>query len=79
MSKSDELIEEAKARRVLPSPAKRPSIRERANLTQLEVAEALNTDACCISHYERGTREPRGDMRRAYGALLDRLRREVLS
>ena len=62
---------------MLPPPEERRSIREQSNLTQREFADALNTDPSCISHYEHGRREPRGDMRRAYGALLDRLQREV--
>jgi transcriptional regulator with XRE-family HTH domain len=75
----EDLILEAAGRRLLPPPEQRRRIREQANLTQCEVAGVLGTDASCISHYERGTREPRGEMRKAYGALLDRLRREVLS
>lgn len=75
----DSLIRKARAQRLLPVPERRLAIRREAGLTQQDIASALNIESSAISRYESGQREPRGEVRRAYAELLDRLQREVIA
>jgi transcriptional regulator with XRE-family HTH domain len=73
----DELLAAAQHRRLLPEPAVRRLLRERAGITQEEVAQVLGVDRASVSRYEAGIRDPRGDARKTYIELLDRLAVEM--
>lgn len=79
MAAVDELIDRARQRRQVADPARRREIRERAGLTQAEIAAAVDVDDATISRWESGDRSPRGETGDRYVALLRRLEREVLS
>jgi HTH-type transcriptional regulator/antitoxin MqsA len=66
-------IGEAQARRSLPEPALRRLVRERAGLTQQDVALAIGVSRPTVSRYEAGQRTPRRDHLHDYLTLLDRL------
>jgi len=74
----DDLITRAKARRSLPEPAIRKLIRERAGLSQSEIAAALGVQPSAVSRWEAGLRCPRGKAGIEYMELISRLGREVL-
>lgn len=69
----DHLLTEAHRRRSLPPPAVRRLLRERAGLTQREVASVLDIGRPAVTRYESGARNPRGRTRLAYVELLERL------
>jgi DNA-binding transcriptional regulator YiaG len=69
----------ARERRRPPPPAARRMIRERAGLTQGDIAGALGVTREAVSHWKRGARAPRPAVAGAYVAVLDRLAREWLS
>jgi DNA-binding transcriptional regulator YiaG len=48
-------------------------IRERARLSQPEIAQAIGTSATAVSQWEAGRRLPRGPAALRYAALLDEL------
>lgn len=52
-------------------------LRERAGLSQHEVAKLVSVSAPTLSRWEGGLRQPAGDNLVAYAALLDRLTQEV--
>lgn len=57
-------------------------IRERARLSQQEVADALRVHWTTVAHWEAGRRVPRGDVAARYAELLwqlDKMTREVAS
>jgi transcriptional regulator with XRE-family HTH domain len=73
----DEVLALAKLRRQLPPPSVRRSIREAAELSQLDVARGLGVTPTSVSRYEAGQREPRDPVLLArYVELLRRLMRE---
>jgi DNA-binding transcriptional regulator YiaG len=74
----DELLVTARQRRELPDPPLRRFIRERALLTQAEVAETLGVTDSAVCRWEAGRRTPRGVMKARYAELLGRLSSEVL-
>jgi predicted transcriptional regulator len=67
------IIRKACVRSSLPKPALRRSIRERAGLSQAEIAKVLGFDHSELSRYESGKRKIRGARLEAYASLLDRL------
>jgi transcriptional regulator with XRE-family HTH domain len=70
----DQLLADARRSRQLPEPALRRLLRERAGLSQQQVADALGVSRPAVTRWENGIREPRGTTRRlAYLSLLDRL------
>jgi transcriptional regulator with XRE-family HTH domain len=73
----DELIElDAEilaSRRRLPPPPARRDLRERAGLTQAQVASMLQVGRSAVTRWELGTRNPRGELAARYGDLLVRL------
>ena len=73
MSSIDALLARSRDRRRLPEPAIRKHIRERAQLSQADVAAALGVDRATVSRYESGSRQPRGAHLDAYLQVLDRL------
>lgn len=68
----DQLVYDACARVSLPSPPERKAIRERAGLTQDQIARALATHAAVVSRWELGA-TPRGERCVIYARLLARL------
>jgi DNA-binding transcriptional regulator YiaG len=68
-------VAKALAKRGLPPPAERRRIRERSELSQGDIADALGVDWSAVSRWEAGLREPAGRNLRAYADLLDRLAR----
>lgn len=79
MTRSDleTALERGRARRRVPPPAVRRLLRERAGLTQSELARALGTTRPTVTRYETGTRTPRGETLLRYLDLLDRLAAEA--
>jgi transcriptional regulator with XRE-family HTH domain len=65
------LIEEARLAISLPDPAARMAIRRRALVSRERMADELGCHA--IARWERGTRNPHGDLRLRYARLLKRL------
>jgi transcriptional regulator with XRE-family HTH domain len=72
----EQLLTEARRRRSLPPAAIRRHLRERAGLSQAEVATVLGVLRPTVTRYESGQREPRGSVRLAYVDLLERLAAE---
>lgn len=75
----DNLIATSRLRRSLPDPPMRRYLRERAGLSQAEVAAVVGVTEGAVSRWESGQRTPRRALNVRYAELLDRLRREVLS
>ena len=64
----------AEQRRRLPSPEKRREIRERAGVTQLDVARAVSVSRAAVSLWEKGARTPKaGGSLKRYLDVLDQL------
>lgn len=74
----EHLLAEARIRKSLPEPEIRRLLRERAGLTQDEVARVLGVNRVAVTRYEGGTRSPRGRLRVEYAQLLERLAQEVI-
>lgn len=62
---AEQIRSRLQVRRDLPEPAERRELREKAGLSQQELADVIGTTRQAVSHYEAGLRTPRG-------ALLDR-------
>ena len=73
MDPIENLIAEARRRNSLPPAALRRLLRQRAGLTQAELAQALGVERSAVTRYETGAREPRGAIRLAYIKALERL------
>jgi transcriptional regulator with XRE-family HTH domain len=67
-------IEQARIRRQLPPPAARRQLRERAGLSQRDIAQALGVTREAVALWELGARTPRPSTAGKYLVLLDRLR-----
>ncbi|MFD9360094.1 helix-turn-helix transcriptional regulator, partial [Streptomyces sp. NPDC060031] len=57
----------------LPAPKERRRLREAADLTHEEIAEAVGVTATTVRSWESGRTDPRGRTREAYAELLSRL------
>ncbi|MFG2979244.1 telomere-associated protein Tap [Streptomyces sp. NPDC048331] len=55
----------------MPAPAERARLREAAGITQVRLAQALQTTTQSIKNWESGRSEPRPPRRQAYQRLLD--------
>ncbi|MGY4966596.1 telomere-associated protein Tap [Streptomyces sp. 900105245] len=55
----------------MPPPAERARLREAAGITQVRLAQALQTTTQSIKNWEAGRSEPRPPRRQAYQRLLD--------
>ncbi len=73
MALLDQLLKAERQRRALPPPAVRRAIRERAGLSQGDLARVLRLDRASISRYETGARTPQRSFVARYLAVLDRL------
>ena len=73
----DTVIAKIKSKQAFPPPAVRRNLRERAGLTQHDVAGVLGIDRASVARYESGIREPRGEILRRYAEVLDRLTLEL--
>lgn len=69
------LIDEARARRELPSPALARAIREAAGVSQEAIARELNVTRMTICRWESGAFKPSGARLIAYSSLLRELQR----
>jgi transcriptional regulator with XRE-family HTH domain len=67
------LIERVRAANRLPPPALGREIRIAARATQQQLADELGVHVVTIARWESGAREPRGEMRARYAALLEAL------
>jgi transcriptional regulator with XRE-family HTH domain len=70
------LLARGRARRRLPEPTVRRLLRQRAQLSQREVAAALGVTHPTLSRWEAGRRTPGGLLLERYVELLDRLAAE---
>lgn len=68
-----ELLARSRRRRMLPPPEIRRMLREKAGITQEEIAGALGVSRPAISRWESGARTPRGERLLDYIELLDQL------
>lgn len=57
----------------LPSPAVRRMLRERADMTQLQMATMVGVRRPTVTRWEAGKREPSGEIRERYIAVLREL------
>jgi transcriptional regulator with XRE-family HTH domain len=73
MDALDAALARGRARRRLPSPEARRLLRERAGVSQRDVATALGVTREAVAQWESGRRSPRPALAVAYVALLDRL------
>jgi DNA-binding transcriptional regulator YiaG len=69
----DDLIALSASRRSLPEPSDRRLIRERARLSQDELATFLRVDRASVSRWESGARTPTGKTLEAYVTVLQAL------
>jgi len=72
----DDALDRSRLRRRLPAPDLRRHLRERAGISQADVARALGVARPTISRWEAGARSPRGSDLLRYVDLLDRLMAE---
>lgn len=75
--KLDQVLAHARARHSLPSPRARRLIRERAGLSQADLAAVLGVSEAAISRWEAGLRFPRRPALDAYAQVLARLAEEL--
>lgn len=73
MAVIDQLLADAKRARDLPPPAVRRHLRERAGLSQEQLAQALGVGRTAVTRWETGAREPRPAVRLDYIEILERL------
>lgn len=62
----------------LPGPAQRMTIRQQARVSRERVADELDVTPLAVARWERGTREPRGELRLRYARLL-RMLHEIVT
>jgi DNA-binding transcriptional regulator YiaG len=71
------ILDKRRLRRRLPDPPMRRLVRERAGITQEDLAQVLGVDRATVSRWETGEREPRPSQLEGYLQALDRLTREA--
>jgi DNA-binding transcriptional regulator YiaG len=69
----EDIETEVRTRRRLPPPSLRRSIREAAGVSQARLGQELGVGQACVSSWESGRREPRGDLAAQYALLLAKL------
>jgi transcriptional regulator with XRE-family HTH domain len=72
----EKLLADARAARSLPDPALRRLLRERAGLTQGQLASAVGVSRPSVTRWESGIRSPRAPARARYVEVLERLAAE---
>jgi DNA-binding transcriptional regulator YiaG len=73
------LVDSSRRRKTLLSPELCRSIRQRARLSQGEIARVLGINRASVSRWESGQRTPRGLLAENYLKLLDALLHEEAS
>ena len=73
------LADEVQLMVTLPGPAERMAVRRRARVSRERVADELGVQPLAVARWERGTREPRGELRLRYARLLRMLDEIVVS
>jgi DNA-binding transcriptional regulator YiaG len=73
----DRLLSEVHARRKLPAPKARRLIRERAGLSQGDLAQVLDVSIATVSRWESGQCLPARSVYAAYANVLQRLAQET--
>ncbi|MFJ3722275.1 helix-turn-helix domain-containing protein [Streptomyces sp. NPDC090045] len=73
MTRSVETASSSGSERSLPAPEERRRLREAADLTHEQVAEAVGVTATTVRSWETGRTDPRGRNREAYAAFLTAL------
>jgi transcriptional regulator with XRE-family HTH domain len=71
-------LQRARTRRSLPAPGMRRTLRQRAGISQTDLARALGVDRATVSRWESGDRQPDDGFLQAYLEALDRLAREAV-
>jgi DNA-binding transcriptional regulator YiaG len=64
------LLEEVRLAVSLPPPAARMAIRRRAHVSRERLAAELGCHIISVARWERGTRNPHGELRLRYARLL---------
>ena len=78
MTVLENAIAKRRTRRRLPDPRARRLLREKAGLSQQDLAEAVEVSRAAVSRWELGERNPRvGPTLDSYMAALERLERET--
>jgi DNA-binding transcriptional regulator YiaG len=67
------LLEETRLAVSLPTPAARMTIRRRARVSRERMAAELECHPISVARWERGTRDPHGELRLRYARLLQLL------
>lgn len=67
------LLDEVRLAVSLPDPAARMAIRRRAHVSRERMATELGVHVISVARWERGTRNPHGEMRVRYARLLELL------
>lgn len=67
------LLEEVSLAVSLPDPAARMAIRRRARVSRERMAAELGCHVISVARWERGTRDPHGELRLRYARLLQLL------
>ena len=74
--KLEALAERSKRRRRLPEPHLRRLVRERARVSQEDLAQTIGVNRSTVCRWESGQRSPRDANLAAYLDVLDRLAAE---
>jgi DNA-binding transcriptional regulator YiaG len=72
-----DLLDDVRVAASLPSPAARLAIRRRAWVSRERMARELGVQPLAVARWERGSREPRGELRLRYARLLGLLEEVV--
>lgn len=57
----------------LPAPSERRRRREAFGITQQEIGQEVGVAGPTVARWESGAREPKGERRRSYAAVLEEL------
>lgn len=71
---AEQIRSRLRVRHDLPSPDERRALREKAGLSQQELANVIGATRQAVSHYENGLRTPRGTLLDRYVEAIRALR-----
>jgi len=71
---AEQVLARVRIHQGLPTPAERRRLREAANLTKTEIAEAVGATRQAVTFWEAGTRTPRGKYLERYVEALTALK-----